>query len=116
MAADFTIEQGDTGPAIQVTCYAVDDPVQGVDTPVDVSGATFKFNMGKANTSTVLVDHGTATVVDGPNGKVKYQWQAGDTAVAGQMWGEFEGTFSDGTVVTFPNKKKIAILVTKQVA
>lgn len=114
--ANFTIKQGDTGPALEVTCYAAANPVAGTTTPVDVSGATFKFNMGKAGNGPLLIDHGAASIVDGPNGIVKYQWQTGDTATAGDMWGEFEGTFADGTVVTFPNKKSLTIRIVQQIA
>lgn len=73
---------------------------------VDLEGATVKFHM-RDSSGTVVVD-AAATVLqvgdgsDGSKGKVKYEWAAGDTDTAGVYDLEWEVSFSDGTIRTFP--------------
>jgi hypothetical protein len=51
---------------------------------------------------------------DGSRGEVHYNWAAADTrnAGAGLFIGEFETTFSSGTVETFPNDSFVLIGIT----
>ena len=98
----FYIKQNDTAPAITATLYEN-------SVAVDLTGATVKFHMGS------IVD-AAATVVSASEGKVKYQWQATDTATVGEYNAEFEVTFSDGTIETFPNDGFLRIIITSEVA
>lgn len=97
----FTIKRGDTSPAI---VYAL-SPV------VNLIGATVVFNMrGEAGAPEVV--RASASVVGDPmKGTVSYLWQPADTAQVGTYRGEFEVTFADGTVETFPNNGFIHIRV-----
>jgi len=102
MAADFTIKKGDTGVALQVTCYPVEkDQVTVSTTPVDLTGSSVTFTMMKG--STVMIDHQPAVIVNSVGGIVKYVWGANDTATAGKRHAWFRVTFADGTKVSFPN-------------
>lgn len=82
--------------------------------PIDLQGATVRFHM-RDSAGTLVVDS-AATVIqngdgsDGTKGRVKYEWVAsdpdsgivGDTATAGVFSLEWEVTFADSTVRTFP--------------
>lgn len=100
---DFTIKKGDTRPAIQATLSSV---------PTDVLSSVV-FNMKKKD-GTAVVTRGTGTIVQQPSATlaaiVKYQWQAADTSAAGTGFqGEFEVTYSDSRVESFPNGRNLLI-------
>ena len=42
---------------------------------------------------------------------VRYDWAVGDTAVPGDYWADFEVTWGDGTVTTFPNSGYLEVRV-----
>lgn len=52
----------------------------------------------------------------GSAGKVRYNWSASDTASVGTYEGEFEVTFADSTIETFPNSGFFSIIVTDDLA
>lgn len=74
--------------------------------PIDLQGATVRFHM--RDSAGILVVDSAATVIqngdgsDGTKGRVKYEWVASDTATAGVFSLEWEVTFADSTVRTFP--------------
>lgn len=97
--AAFKIKRNDTSPSIQITCQ------DSNGTAVDVTGASVQFHMrlaGSADGATLKVD-AAGSVVSGSSGTVKYDWSASDTNTAGEYECEFEITFGDGTVETFPS-------------
>lgn len=110
LVTQFTMKSGDTGPALFVVLYGAD----GV-TPQDLTGCTIKFNMARGGT--VVVDHGAMSIVGAPaNGTVKYSWGATDSAtpaVGNDM--EYEVTFPDTTIVTWPNDSNHKLNITAQV-
>jgi len=53
--------------------------------------------------------NGDAVVSDGENGTAYYAWNAEDTANAGSFKAEFEVTYTDGSIETFPNDGYITI-------
>lgn len=119
----FFIGENDTAPVINGILGTLngknvfDNPDA---TSVDIGTATeVRFHMRPARSETVKVD-AAATNEDaggGDNGEVTYAWQTGDTDDTGFFFGEFEVTFSDGTVQTFPNGgSKITILISGEVA
>lgn len=95
----FTLRQNDTAPPIRATL--------GVDNePVDIQGATVKFHMINLSGLVVLDQPATSDQVgdgsDGTLGWVSYAWQTGDTSIPGRYRGEWEVTFPDGTIRSFP--------------
>jgi hypothetical protein len=110
MATSVQLKQGDTAPLLTATLVGTD----GV-TPQPLTGATVTFSMKVTNTSTLIVTRGVCTLVDAPNGKVKYAWLAADTATAGTFDGEFEVTFADLTIMRFPNDSNFTITITPKV-
>jgi len=110
--ATHYIKEGDTSPAIE---YAL--------TPVTVllTGASVVFSM-RDRRGTVKVNQQAATITDNGTGDangtptVQYDWTASDTDTAGTYYGEFEVTYADTSVETFPNSENITILITKDVA
>lgn len=104
---DFTIKKGDTRPAIQATLSSA---------PTDVLTSVV-FNM-KTKDGTAVVTRGSGTIVQQPSSTlaavVKYQWQSADTATAGSGYqGEFEVTYDDSRVETYPNNRNLDILITE---
>lgn len=85
--ATFTIKRGDTAPALR---YAL------LPETVDLTGASVVF----------VLDGGgrlPAQIVTPSPPVVQYDWQPGDTDRAGLRRAEFEVTYSDGAIETWPN-------------
>lgn len=95
MSSSLTIKRGDTRPYFSVTL--VDGFGEEVILNVD---DTVRFSM-RDSSSTVIVNRQTAAFTPG-SGDVEYRWQVGDTDVAGDFDAEWEVTYADGTVQTFP--------------
>src|SRR5689334_4269609 len=105
MATDFTIKQDDQLP--EILAVLKDD----TDAEVNLTGILgVRFIMTNKTTNEVKVD-AAASVLDAPNGLVKYSWEEVDTDEAGNYKGEFEVEFSDGRLETFPNDKYLNIKV-----
>lgn len=107
--ADFYIKQGDTRPTL--TRQLLDEDGE----PVDVTGATVRFTLEDPSGAVVVTEQ-LCTVLDGPTGEVAYEWQPGDTDRDGAHLGEFEVTYADGGVQTFPNPKQLTIEIGRQLA
>lgn len=108
MSADFYIKRNDTGEALQCTL------VDGLGTAPNLTGASVRFLMRREGKSTAKVS-AAAEVVSADGGVVRYVWQAGDTDAAGDYEGEFEVTFIDGKVMTFPSSRYIQISILSDV-
>ena len=102
----FSIRQNDTSPSLQALLKDADR------NPIDLTGASVRFHM-KAVGGAVKVD-AAMTVVDQDNGVVQYDWVTGDTDTVGTYNVEFEVTYSDGAIETFPNKGNLTVNVTKE--
>lgn len=99
----FTIRVGNTSPALEYTMTPSD---------VDLADATVRFHMVKDD-GTVQIDNaldGVTVENETDSPIVSYQWQDGDTDIAGRYEGEFRVTYSDGAVETFPARGFIPIL------
>lgn len=96
------MKTGDTAPFVRHTL------VDAAGQPVDLSGAAVQFIVATmvVATRTILVNAaGTVTQVgDGSRGEVLYQWAAGDTDVAGEHIYEWEVTYANGEIQTFPTE------------
>lgn len=104
MAADFYIKTGDTRPLLEKQLLDRDGD------PVNLTGAAVVFIMSQDGV--LKVNRGSCSLVDAATGQAAYTWQAADTDTAGDYDGEFEVTFSPGVIQTFPNPRKLRIVVT----
>ena len=103
--ADFNIKQNDTSPGLEYTV-----------SPVTVmTGATAVFNM-RVRGGSVIVNRQAVTIVNETVGVLRYPFKASETAVTGDFIGEFEVTYSDGTIETFPNSTYIDITILGDIA
>lgn len=100
----FHIKQNDTSPALRAVLKDADDVI------VDVSGAAVEFHMRPVGATTATVS-AAGTVVSGTEGLVEYSWLAGDTSVAGNYEAEFQITFANSKIETFPNSRNIKIKI-----
>lgn len=101
----FRIKTNDTAPKLGVTIKDVDGNA------VDISGYNaVRFHMKAYGASALKID-APATVSDEDNGAIEYAWAIGDTDTAGTYYGEFEVTYADLSVETFPNKGYFTIII-----
>lgn len=72
----------------------------------DISGfQSVELHLEKPDESVVTADDsGAVTVEDSPNGIVSYQFQSGDLDQQGRYRYEWEVTYGDGEVLTFPGE------------
>lgn len=101
---DFWIKQGDTGPAI--TGQLLDGDLRAVD----LTDATVAFKAKDRGTGAVAIN-GSATLDDAETGLVRYQWVTADTDTQGEFLAEWQVTFADGAVQTWPTPGFIAVHV-----
>lgn len=96
----FTIKRGDTSPSIK---YAPG---------VDLTGATVVFKMSSLD-FTPKIAAGVVTVYnDAAEGDVmQYDWNAADTDTDGIHRAEYQVTYADGSIETFPNDGFITISI-----
>lgn len=98
MSNTFSIKQNDTSPSLQAICRRENGAV-------DLTNAdSVRFHMGS------LVN-AAATFADRATGLVQYDWQTGDTATVGSYPVEFQVTWTDGRIETFPNTNNHPLVV-----
>ena len=102
----FSIKQNDTSPSLQAT---LKDAAQS---PVNLSGSTVMFHM-KSVDGTVKVNQ-PMTITDANGGVVQYDWQAVDTDTVGTYYVEFEVTYADTSIETFPNNGNRVVSVVRE--
>lgn len=103
MKVDFYIKRHDTQPPLVKNLLAADGQ------PVNLATATVVFIMSAG--PTLKVNRRPATVTNAAAGQVAYQWVGADTDTSGTYDGEFEVTYAVGGIQTFPNPRKMVILV-----
>ena len=64
---------------------------------------------------TVKIDAASATVVDGGAGRVKYDFTATNTDTADTFESEFQVTYADGGIQSFPNDGHIDVVITDDI-
>jgi len=106
----FYIKQNDTASVLQR------DLKDAFGAPVNITGATIKFSMRVKPAGTVKVSAASGSVVNGGLGRAQYAWAAADVNTADIYEGEFEVTFSNGKVQTFPNDGYFEVIVTDDIA
>jgi len=102
MIRKFYIKRNDTAPPL--------DAVLEAEEEIDLTDATVRFHMAQIDTGELKVNK-PAEVVSVDGRRVRYSWEPEDTDTQGQFHGEFEVTFSDGAVRTFPNPDHILIVI-----
>lgn len=105
----FFIKQNDTAPSIRATLE------NGNGDPINLTGATVRFHMRVLGANNTKVD-AAATVISASAGIVQYNWIAADTNTIGTYTAEFEVTYADNTVETFPNNTYIRVEITDDIA
>lgn len=70
---------------------------------IGLAGATVRFHMRPRTPGVGSTVNGLCTIVDAAAGRVRYAWLPADVDTPGLHRAEFEVTFGDGTVETFPN-------------
>ena len=106
----FAIKQNDTAPKLTVTL------ADARRRPRVLTEATVVFSMRLQSDLTVKVSAQSVTIDDASLGIVTYAWSASDTDTVGIYEGEFQVTYSDSTVESFPNNDHIIITVTDDIA
>lgn len=100
---NFTIKRNDTRSGLKATLLDANGAA------VNLTGAKVKFIMAKLD-RTAKVNR-TAEILNAAAGQVRHVFQVGDTDTPGMFAGEFEVTYPDGGVESFPNTDYIRILI-----
>lgn len=102
MTIEATFVQGDTAPGITAVLHEQGDTAS----PINLTGATVKFQMRKPDDQLFTVDAAADVVGNPVDGSVSYTWQATDLSVSGEYDVQWEITFSDGKIQTtaVPNR------------
>ena len=103
MTQTFTIKRGDTSPALRWEL---------ANSEIVLTGVSVVFNMKRIRDGVLVIDRGAAEVVAGVElPTLGYNWKAADTDQAGLYEAEFEITFADQSVETYPNSENIVVKV-----
>ena len=105
----FYIKQNDTSPSMLATLQDANDVA------VDLTSASVRFHLRPISSNTVKVDQ-AATIVTAVDGLVRYDWQAADTDTTGSYQAEFEVTYADASIETFPNDGYIRVEIISDIA
>lgn len=105
----FQIKENDTTPSLRAAL------LNGSGDAVDLIGATVRFHMRPLGSSGVTIDR-SASVVSQAEGIVQYNWVSGDTANVGFYQAEFEVTYPDANVETFPNNNYIGVEIVDDIS
>lgn len=103
----FNLKRGDTSAGLRYTL---------LPSPISLAGATVVFSMRLRGLTVPKIARAAAVIEDAANGVVRYDWQAGDTDTPGLYEAEFEVTYADGAVETFPNSDWIIIRIEGDIA
>ena len=104
----FYIKQNDTTPSLRAALQ------NGSGDAVDLTNATCNFHMRPLGSTTITVD-ASAQIVTEATGIVQYNWIAADTDTIGSYQAEFEVTYPDGTIETFPKNGYIRVEITDDI-
>lgn len=102
----FYIKQNDTLPALEAQLLDADG------TPINLDMCGVKFHMKEAY-GRKEIDR-PATIADIEQGRVRVDWQTGDTDTTGLFRCEFEIIFTDDTILTVPNDGYFLIRIVEE--
>lgn len=106
--ATFYMKQNDTQPKMLASLK------DGDENAINLTGSSVRFHM--RNLAGSLVVDAAASIVTPLTGLVRYDWQPADTATVGSYQAEFEVTYGDGSIETFPNNGYIRVQITDDIA
>lgn len=125
MAIDVYLKRNDTREPLEVIAREADEsgdlqPLPfGPDTAVRfhmVQAATNEFTDQPMPSPGAIVVNDDGYTIPATDGGMGYQWKPPDTALAGTFYAEFQLTFSDGRVLTFPNRENIIVHIDPDLA
>jgi hypothetical protein len=102
----FEIKRNDTAPSIR---YALEP------TTIDLTGASVRFKMKVTGSATQLFDKAAVVITATGTPTVQYNWVSADTSTKGFFDAEFQVTYSDTTIETFPNKGFISVHISEDI-
>lgn len=105
----FTLKQNDTSPAMTATLQ------DAAGAPVNLTGASVRFHTRRNGKAAATVD-AAAVIVNAAAGSVRYNWSPPDTAISGTYQAEFEVTYADGSIETYPNTGYIDVVIIDDIA
>jgi hypothetical protein len=105
MSSVFKLKRNDTSPAI----------LYQLDRAVNLGSATVVFNM-KEPDGTIVVNRAAGSVHSSDPPVLRYDWDAADSATKGAFLAEFEVTYADGSVETWPNEDFIEVAIDEDIA
>lgn len=88
----FEVVAGDTSPSIGYQ----------LPTQVNITAATAIFRMRRRANAEIVVNDGPVRIVSTTPPVVAYDWDPADTTIPGYYVGQFEVTYADSAVETFP--------------
>lgn len=97
------INQGDTLPTVEYQ-------LQRNGEPVDVYGTSVKFLMKRLSDGEQVLSK-KANIRDGPSGKVEYRWDSEDTEKTGKFKCEFQVTYNNDRIETFPKRESLYVKI-----
>jgi len=99
----FSIKQNDTSPSLQATLTDYSGAA------INLTNCVVNFHMKNVNGS--LTINSQMTIVSALNGIVQYNWVSGDTNVPGTYYVEFEVTYPNTSIETFPNNNNDTLII-----
>ena len=105
----FYIKQNDTAS------FLTRDLKDAFGAPVNVTGASVVFSMRVKPAGAIKVDGVDAVIVTAGTGRVRYEWIAANTNTADEYEGEFQVTYANGKIQTFPNDGYIPVVITDDI-
>ena len=106
----FNIKQNDTAPSIRANLK------DGNAAAVNLTGASVRFHMRTISGGISKVDAPGVIISPPDSGVVQYNWNAADTDTVESYQAEFEITYANGTIETFPNDRYIRIEITDDIS
>ena len=101
----FVIKKKNTSPILQATLK------DALGSAINLNSATVRFRMRELGSTTLKVNQQAEIIDPAVNGVVRYAWQSSDVDSAGIFKAEFEVTYNDGRVETFPNEDFVTVLI-----
>lgn len=104
MTQTFIIKRGDTSPSLK---WEITYP------NINLDGASVVFNMRGLDGDAAITRAPAEVVPDAPMPTLRYNWLLDDTAEVAKYEAEFEVTYADGSIESFPNDSNIMVCVVR---